>query len=166
MARHKKHNADSDVQTDLPITPMLDMSFQLLAFFVFTFKPTPSEGQITLYLPKLDGNPDTQQIIPDDKPIEPKKEYTVIVRAAEGTIASIDFRDEGAPEPLGTSPARLLERLKQIPKPTDGPAPNVKIEADDNLGYASLVQLMDVCIKAGFASVGVAPISAASNAAK
>ena len=27
------------VEPDLPITPMLDMSFQLLAFFIMTFKP-------------------------------------------------------------------------------------------------------------------------------
>lgn len=36
------------VEPDVPITPMLDMSFQLLAFFIMTFKLAAVEGQITL----------------------------------------------------------------------------------------------------------------------
>ncbi len=30
---------------DVPITPMLDMAFQLLTFFVLTYQPAPAEGQ-------------------------------------------------------------------------------------------------------------------------
>ena len=50
----KKSGTDF-VEPDLPITPMLDMSFQLLAFFIMTFKVAPTEGQIMLTLPKEDG---------------------------------------------------------------------------------------------------------------
>ena len=51
-----KHRQQADyVEPDLPITPMLDMSFQLMAFFVFTFRPSPTEGQIAMSLPKDDG---------------------------------------------------------------------------------------------------------------
>ena len=35
----------------LNVTAMLDMAFQLLAFFVLTFKPPPAEAQIFLKLP-------------------------------------------------------------------------------------------------------------------
>ena len=41
MMKRKKKKPDY-VEPDLPITPMLDMSFQLLAFFVMTFNPTPA----------------------------------------------------------------------------------------------------------------------------
>src|SRR3954463_3571331 len=34
------------VQLSLIITPMLDMSFQLLAFFIMTYHPSALEGQI------------------------------------------------------------------------------------------------------------------------
>src|SRR5258708_5246622 len=36
---------------EIPITPMLDMSFQLLLFLIPFFKPMPLEGQMALTLP-------------------------------------------------------------------------------------------------------------------
>ncbi len=41
----------SDEEVTLNVTAMLDMAFQLLAFFVLTFKPPPGEDQIYLKLP-------------------------------------------------------------------------------------------------------------------
>jgi biopolymer transport protein ExbD len=35
----------------LPVTPMLDVAFQLLFFFIMTFHPADLEGQIELSLP-------------------------------------------------------------------------------------------------------------------
>ncbi len=37
-------------EPDVPITPMLDMAFQLLTFFVLTYQPVPSEGQFVMNL--------------------------------------------------------------------------------------------------------------------
>ena len=48
--KHRRAEADN-VEPDLPITPMLDMSFQLMAFFLLTFRPMPLEAQIALALP-------------------------------------------------------------------------------------------------------------------
>ena len=55
MARHKRQLKAAAVEPELPITPFLDMSFQLLAFFVITFKPMDTEAQLPLALPKLEG---------------------------------------------------------------------------------------------------------------
>ena len=52
------------MEPDLPITPMLDMSFQLLAFFIMTFKPADTEGQIALTLPKDEGGPVKRDLDP------------------------------------------------------------------------------------------------------
>ena len=46
MRKHKK-----DENVELNVTAMLDMAFQLLAFFILTFKPPPGEDQIYLKLP-------------------------------------------------------------------------------------------------------------------
>ncbi len=35
-------------EVELNLAAMLDMAFQLLTFFVLTFKPAPVEGQIAL----------------------------------------------------------------------------------------------------------------------
>ena len=49
MSRKRKSRAQTGVALNL--AAMLDMAFQLLAFFIFTFKPSPIEGQISLRLP-------------------------------------------------------------------------------------------------------------------
>ena len=65
MARHKRQLARPAVEPELPITPFLDMSFQLLAFFVLTFRPMPTEAQLPLALPKEEGGAATAPMNPD-----------------------------------------------------------------------------------------------------
>ena len=52
MLRRPKRMQDTPTEPNLPITPMLDMSFQLMAFFILTFKPGPTEGQLAMMLPR------------------------------------------------------------------------------------------------------------------
>ena len=40
-----------DTGPELPITPMLDMAFQLLTFFIMTYRPSALEGHMDLTLP-------------------------------------------------------------------------------------------------------------------
>src|SRR5687767_5269395 len=47
--RRRKHRSQGDVELNL--AAMLDMAFQLLTFFILTFRPSPVEGQISLRLP-------------------------------------------------------------------------------------------------------------------
>ena len=47
--RRKKRRSQSEVELNL--AAMLDMAFQLLTFFILTFRPAPIEGQISLRLP-------------------------------------------------------------------------------------------------------------------
>src|SRR6478736_1392110 len=46
--RRKRHRTE-DVKLNL--AAMLDMAFQLLAFFIFTFRPAPVEGHLALRMP-------------------------------------------------------------------------------------------------------------------
>ena len=48
MSRKKRKRGLEEVELNL--AAMLDMAFQLLTFFILTFKPAPVEGQITLRL--------------------------------------------------------------------------------------------------------------------
>jgi biopolymer transport protein ExbD len=49
MRRKKLKRSQGDVELNL--ASMLDMAFQLLAFFILTFHPSPIEGQLLLHLP-------------------------------------------------------------------------------------------------------------------
>jgi biopolymer transport protein ExbD len=53
MRRRRKRRSQSEVELNL--AAMLDMAFQLLTFFILTFKPPPTEGQISLRLPPPEG---------------------------------------------------------------------------------------------------------------
>src|SRR3954452_16990093 len=44
--KHRKAEGAQGVNLSLIITPMLDMSFQLLAFFIMTYHPSALEGHI------------------------------------------------------------------------------------------------------------------------
>src|ERR1700680_4143742 len=49
MRRRRRRRLQGDVELNL--AAMLDMAFQLLTFFILTFRPAPVEGQISLRLP-------------------------------------------------------------------------------------------------------------------
>lgn len=51
----RKRKPPEHVAPDLPITPMLDMTFQLMAFFIFTFQPQKPEAQFLTPLPTDTG---------------------------------------------------------------------------------------------------------------
>src|SRR6185295_6969433 len=51
MSRRKKKKHRGGDEVELNLAAMLDMAFQLLTFFILTFKPAPVEGDIALRLP-------------------------------------------------------------------------------------------------------------------
>src|SRR5262245_65093729 len=89
MRRHEK--AEPAPGVELPITPMLDMAFQLLTFFVFTYHPSALEGQIEMMLPKsaeaMAKSPedvDPNKPSDDEKDPELASEMTIIIKAQAG----------------------------------------------------------------------------------
>src|SRR5438445_8690400 len=61
MFRRHQGSAIQDSMDEV-ITPFLDMAFQLLAFFIFTYHPSQLEGQMELSLPsKSDAAAKTPQ---------------------------------------------------------------------------------------------------------
>jgi biopolymer transport protein ExbD len=53
MRRRGRRRSQSEVELNL--AAMLDMAFQLLTFFILTYRPPPAEGQISLRLPPPQG---------------------------------------------------------------------------------------------------------------
>ncbi|MBO0697828.1 MAG: biopolymer transporter ExbD [Zavarzinella sp.] len=157
MPRKKKE--EPPVEITLPITPMLDMSFQLLSFFILTFRPMPTEGQMSVALPKLDVTEQQTEVPP--LPQEDKKdEYTITLRAASGgEIANISLRGPAGESPEIRNLNDLLAQLNAITPPAGKGKDfvSVTIEADNDLTYARLIEVMDLCRKAGYDSVNLMP---------
>ena len=163
MLKHDRRRQGTDhVEPDLPITPMLDMSFQLLAFFIMTFKPADTEGQIALTLPKDEGGPNTSipNVMDDKKP----KHFLVQVHAAEGgAIASMRLSEEGENlkvTDLGANVATYRDELKKLSQQLTaaGHTGKVTLEIDAKLLQAFVVQLIDTGIRAGFTDISPVPI--------
>ena len=150
------------VEPDLPITPMLDMSFQLLAFFIMTFKPAPSEAQIAMMLPKEEGG-EAAMTAPspfDDKPVR----YIVTVEAndQEGTIKRMTLKEaDSASEPrdLGSDPKTYIAELQKLFEQNKGKQPpKLTLEIEPKLYQAYVVQLLDLGVRAGFDQIAPVPV--------
>src|SRR5437764_94770 len=97
--RKKKKSGQPDVEINLPITPMLDMSFQLLTFFIFTYHPSAMEGQMAMLLPQAGQN--KAQSVEQSKPTESDTELplpsdlTVFIRTAPENQSPSEYVVEG-----------------------------------------------------------------------
>jgi len=163
--RRRELKADRGPEVDLPIVPFLDMSFQILFFFIMNYHPSALEGQMDLNLPAAgEGRAQSiENIDPNklsDTEIESKSELTVIVRTPhdninDGTISQISIAgDQGE---MTVPNVEGLERyLKTIQKDLTNKT-DIKIQADSRLKYYFVVQMVDACVKAGYPNVGFAP---------
>lgn len=107
MPRRKE---EPGVDVTLPITPMLDMSFQLLSFFVVTFRPPSQEGQLSVDLPKLDASSSPSDPITIDSV---KDEYTITVNG-DTDIRAISLKGPTVTEKPVADTGSLYAQLKQM----------------------------------------------------
>jgi len=184
MFGKRKKKAEKQVETDLNrvVTPMLDMTFQILFFLIMNFRlPTP-EGQIDLFLPKEDeGSPQTQPIDQlDEKKEDEYRLRLIIYKGADenqGAIAAMTWKPKKTPlEPINPADPEksaegddylrrldplmygLVVKLREFQPKDGGKQPTIKIECDRKMRYAELLRVMDVMRKMKFTNVGVMPI--------
>ncbi len=141
MSSERKKIRKSEGPT-VPITPMLDMAFQLLTFFVLTYKPAPSEVQYVMNL--LPAQPATSITAeaPSDKPSDnlpaTLRTLPTILKAGEGgRLAQIV---------LGETPvdAKKLEaELDKYFADPDLPFDQTLLKIDPRLRYSEVMTVMN-----------------------
>jgi biopolymer transport protein ExbD len=141
---------------------MLDMAFQLLMFFILTYHPSALEGHMDLTLPAAGEAKAKQEPEVDpsksDTELELPSQMTVIVKAAPDGSGGLDKLL--VQQPAGERPIDSLEKLLEFLKEARKELTNqddVKIQADSKLKYTFVMEVMDVCTRAGFRNVGFAP---------
>ena len=167
MLSHEPRRPGTDrVEPDLPITPMLDMSFQLLAFFILTFKPAPTEGQLVMALPREEpGGPSPN--VPDPVRDLGPRDYTVRATAtAGGAIEQLLLVEEGSaapPRDLGANVTAFRDVLTAISSrlAREQKRGRLTLELDEKLRHAFVVQLMDTGARAGFSDISPVPVEKA-----
>ncbi len=157
-------------EVTLPVTPMLDMTFQLLFFFIMTFNPTPPEGALDMSLPLGEGQcvagEPRARPAPDPEPEFPA-DLTVQVRAHadgvhNGEISAVAVKCIDAdPETIkGATEAEMIENMvAHLRKKRDGLKTKeaIKIQGDGKLKVKAIIKVMDACRKAGFKDVSFVP---------
>ena len=159
------------VNLGLIITPMLDMSFQILAFFIMTYHPSALEGHIagSLAAPHSEhGNGDLDAPILDLGEVNDDA-MTVIIKSAGETPrkpGKVLLRRKVEPVPAQIADAtdtwvqarRLLDReLRRLHKDADAEKTSIRIEADSELRQAFVIDVYDVCKNAGFSKIFFVP---------
>lgn len=141
----KKARGHDDVE--LNVAAMLDMAFQLLAFFILTFKPSPIESQIMMRLPA-------------DKPV---------TQAPSKTVNSAEVVDEGLVISISiySTPEGEIEKLEVGQRVISAPTveellpafraaladivelgcDTVSVRVGEDLRYERLMQIVDICGK-------------------
>ena len=145
MSVHKKKKKKVE-EIQIPITPMLDMAFQLLTFFILTYHPMPSEGQFSMNLmPAAPATDFKAQSEADTAPTNDSipaslKTLPTLLRAAEGgSLGRVSLGDQ---EVQGME--SLKRELEAILKDPTLPFDQALIKVDPNLKYSELMQVIDV----------------------
>jgi biopolymer transport protein ExbD len=181
MSRRGKSAENTEVQ--LPITPMLDMAFQLLTFFIFTYHPSAMEGQMDFSIPppqkdaraasapevKADQKPETKE---DKEPDLAPDVLTVKATTAhdnvnDGNIVALSVEGGAGSKPVSvdknlTDLVKYLQEarkgLSRDPK-TNEPTSLIKIQGDSRLYWKEIIRLIDACNAAGFSNQKFVPPS-------
>jgi hypothetical protein len=124
---------------------MLDMAFQLLTFFVLTFKPAPTELQFVMNL--LPAQPETRMdaIAPpesaesDELPAGLRTLPTILRAGAGGNLGRVTL---GERDIQGMD--ALRQELELILNDPTLPFDQALIKIDPDLKYSELMQVIDV----------------------
>jgi biopolymer transport protein ExbD len=144
VSRRKRRK--SAEQVELNLAAMLDMAFQLLTFFILTFRPAPVEGQVNLRLPPpmaIAGS-GTQKAGADFNMKEAPQAATTLVVSVfsnkDGSVAQLAVDET----PIGNLRA-LDDKLQTVFANTE--YDQVIIQVGQALRYEELMRVIEVCTR-------------------
>jgi biopolymer transport protein ExbD len=146
--RRRKRRIHGQSEVELNLAAMLDMAFQLLAFFVLTFRQTPLEGQIALRLPPpqativVAGGEAAGSDTENKNPLQGMNTLTVSISADPASGAINGLRVGESPV---TGIAALDGRLQELFRDQGNPFDQVIIQVSESCRYDELMKIIDVC---------------------
>lgn len=132
MARKKRERKPFEA-AQLEMTPMIDVVFQLLIFFIVTLQQEDILSHLDIIRPAPDSSPPPEQI----------QEFLTILVYKDGFVL------QGRRVPLRELERQLVNMAKR------SQSTSVVIKCTGNSPHAYLVQLLNICTKAGLKSLSV-----------
>jgi biopolymer transport protein ExbD len=149
MLKHMRRKRRQQGEVELNLAAMLDMAFQLLMFFILTFKPAPVEGQVLLRMPPpqpVTNVNASQKAGADTRNTNPVQGLNTLVISAlangDGSLKQLAIGDTAF---VGVSV--LERRLTTIFSDPSFGFDQVIIQVDSRLRYEALMQVIDVCTR-------------------
>jgi biopolymer transport protein ExbD len=157
--RSRRYRPGPPEEVAFPVTPMLDMAFQLLAFFIFTFKPPSAETHLDLDLPATPvALPAATQGNAQPTParnVDTDLENDLLIRAEANDLGDLKALKLG--EARVADLATLGKRLRLYTQLLEGKPLRVRLVADDSLRYEPAVRIIAACSAAGVAAIRLTP---------
>lgn len=168
MARRR--TAGDEVEAKADFTPMLDLIFNVLAFFVITFNPPKPEKNFDVTLPPPQKQEETKSTseLPSEEP-QIYESVTIGLRAGPGGAlqsVQLEGRDLGG----GTVAVnRLVNDLRRhaamlnVPGQDKGALEVATIVSDSALKYEHLIMVVDACYQASIKKINFAEAPSSSG---
>ncbi|QDU66662.1 ExbD/TolR family protein [Engelhardtia mirabilis] len=144
-------------QAEMEMTPMIDVTFLLLIFFMCTLQFRTLEGRLAAYLPKDTGPALRSALQPEPITIEVRVAATglrVDPRTGVAWTGQGRFEFDGAREltyRVGprqyTSPERAIARVGELH--AQDPLRRIKLDARPGTTYADVIQVVDLATRVG-----------------
>ena len=160
--RSRRYRPTGPEEVAFPVTPMLDMAFQLLAFFILTFKAPSDETHVDLDLPatpaalpaRAEGRAQPRYV----RRVDTDLENDLLIRAEAddlGELKALRLGEAAVPD-LPT----LGRRLRRYAELLEGRSLRVRLVADDRLSYEPAAQIIATCSAAGVSAIRLSPTGA------
>jgi biopolymer transport protein ExbD len=154
---------DPPVEVEIPITPMLDLAFQVLLFFILTYQPSSMEGQLEMTLPDM-----AQAKAAKPENVKPSSSATgELELPAEVTVLLYMRRDGARDGSLGRIVVQEKQGNKELPDKAAlekylasirtglANTHDIKLAGDGDLKNGVTMEIMDVCTRAGFTNIAL-----------
>lgn len=146
MRRHRRRKRLQG-EVELNLAAMLDMAFQLLTFFILTFKPAPVEGQVSLRLPppqpvtNVGGQAQAGDDVNNLDPVANLDSLVIsVVGDSGGNIGSLAIGENNI-----ANVEQLETQLRIVLGDPSTKFEQVILQVGDTLRYEELMRIIDVC---------------------
>lgn len=150
MSRHHRRRP-SKKGVELNVTAMLDMAFQLLSFFILTFRPAPIEGHLSLNMPPPipQTNVQATQTVGTEGSSSPTLHalHLFVTATESGDVSQVRLESNviAAGRLTPTTLTGIGRRIAPLFAAGNVLYDRMQIEVDRNLRYEELLKLVDVC---------------------
>lgn len=161
--RRRRIIESSPIDVDLPITPMLDLAFQVLLFFILTYHPSALEGQVEMSLPDLaqakaarPENVKEQGTVPGELEIPAEVTVQLFVQREgprDGSLGRIVVQEKQGNKPIPDK--NTLEKYLAQIRPNLANTHDIRLAGDSDLKNGITMEIMDVCTRAGFTNIAL-----------